>query len=64
MAGSADNESITTGCICEIRIEFLARHEILVLNERHEGMSLCELLTNHDTTKHENAKLEHVHSRE
>ena len=37
MAGSAYNESITTGCICEIRIEFLDRHEILVVTERHKG---------------------------
>jgi hypothetical protein len=33
MAGSADNESVATGYIPEIRIEFLARHEILVVNE-------------------------------
>jgi hypothetical protein len=33
MAASADNESIATGCICEIRIEFLDRHKTLVLNE-------------------------------
>lgn len=33
MAGSADNESVATGYIPEIRIEFLARHEIFLGGE-------------------------------
>ena len=45
MAGSADNETVTTGCICEIRLEFLGRHEIVVVQKT----GLCELLTNHQT---------------
>ena len=45
MAGSADNETVTTGCICDIRLEFLGRHEIVVVQK----MGLCELLTSPKT---------------
>ena len=45
MAGSADNETVTTGCICEIGLEFLGRHEIVVVQK----MGPCELLTNPQT---------------